>query len=156
MKAALFICLILTLFGACGRHMIESAGAKAAARTWMSLCSLLCLIVLCSAARGGVPAVPALEFQDESATFQSLSAETMDAVCKEAERLLAERLSAGITEACGHTPSSCRTTIDRETLYVTAVTVQFSKEDLLLSSYAVKTYVRAQCGTEAAVEVVFE
>ena len=156
MKAALFICLLLTFCGACGRHMIESAGAKAAARTWMSLCSLLCLIVLCSAARGGVQGFPALEFQDESAAFQSLSAETTDAVCKAAERLLAERLSAGITEACGHTPTACHAAIDRDTLCVTSVTVQFSQSDLLVSSYAVKSYVRAQCGAETAVEVVLE
>lgn len=156
MKTTLFVCLILTLFGACCRHLIESAGAKIAARTFAALCSLLCLIVLAGAARGGVQGFPALEFQDESAAFQSLSADTMDAVCKEAERLLAERLTDGIAKTCGHTPSSCRTAIDRETLCVTAVTVRFSKEDLLLSSYEVKNYVRAQCGMEAAVEVMFE
>ena len=156
MKAALLICLLLTFCGACGRHLIESAGAKAAARTWMTFCSLICLIVLCRAACGGVQEIPAVEFQDESAAFQSLSAETMDAVCKEAERLLAERLSAGIAETCGHMPTACHAAIDRDTLGVTAVTVQFSQSDLLVSSYAVKSYVRAQCGAETAVEVVLE
>ena len=156
MKAALFICLILTFFGACGRHLIESAGAKTAARTFASLCSLLCLIVLAGAAHGGIREIPTMEFQNDTASLQSLSAETMEAVCAEAERLLAERLSAGIAAACRHTPAACRAVIDRETLHVTAVTVRFSEKDLLLSSYEVKKYVRAQCGADTAVEVVFE
>lgn len=74
----------------------------------------------------------------------------------EAEKMLAERLCTGITDKCGHAPASCCAVLNRENLQVSAVTVRFVREDLLLSSYEVKAYVRAQCGTDTEVEVVFE
>ena len=114
------------------------------------------LFVLADAVRGGVQVVPVMDFRDETAYFQSLSAETLDAVCREAEKMLAERLCTGITDKCGHAPASCCAVLNRENLQVSAVTVRFVREDLLLSSYEVKAYVRAQCGTDTEVEVVFE
>ena len=152
MKEALFLCLLLALVGTLLRLVIESAGARAAAKTVAALCSL----VLADAVRGGVQVVPVMDFRDETAYFQSLSAETLDAVCREAEKMLAERLCTGITDKCGHAPVSCCAVLNRENLQVSAVTVRFVREDLLLSSYEVKAYVRAQCGTDTEVEVVFE
>ena len=156
MKEALFLCLLLALVGTLLRLVIESAGARAAAKTVAALCSLLVLFVLADAVRGGVQVVPVMDFRDETAYFQSLSAETLDAVCREAEKMLAERLSAGIADRCGHTLAACSAVLERENLHVLTVTVQFAREDLLLSSYEVKAYVRAQCGTDTEVEVVFE
>ena len=156
MKEALFLCLLLALVGTLLRLVIESAGARAAAKTVTALCSLLALFVLADAVRGGVQVVPVMDFRDETAYFQSLSAETLDAVCREAEKMLAERLCIGITDKCGHAPASCCAVLNRENLQVSAVTVRFVREDLLLSSYEVKAYVRAQCGTDTEVEVVFE
>ena len=96
MKEALFLCLLLALVGTLLRLVIESAGARAAAKTVAALCSLLVLFVLADAVRGGVQVVPVMDFRDETAYFQSLSAETLDAVCREAEKMLAERLCTGI------------------------------------------------------------
>ena len=70
--------------------------------------------------------------------------------------MLAERLRTGIADKCGHMPAACSAVLDRENLQVSAVTVRFARDDLLLSSYEVKAYVRAQCGTDTEVEVVFE
>ncbi len=156
MREALFLCLLLSLVGTLLRLVIESAGARAAAKTIAAVCSLLALFVLADAARGGVQVAPAVDFRDETAYFQSLSAETLDAVCREAEKMLAERLRTGIADKCGHMPAACSAVLDRENLQVSAVTVRFARDDLLLSSYEVKAYVRAQCGTDTEVEVVFE
>ena len=153
MKEALFLCLLLALVGTLLRLVIESAGARAAAKTVAALCSLLALFVLADAVRGGVQVVPVMDFRDETAYFQSLSAETLDAVCREADWRV---LGTGITDKCGHAPASCCAVLNRENLQVSAVTVRFVREDLLLSSYEVKAYVRAQCGTDTEVEVVFE
>ena len=54
MKEALFLCLLLALVGTLLRLVIESAGARAAAKTVAALCSLLALFVLADAVRGGV------------------------------------------------------------------------------------------------------
>ena len=73
----------------------------------------------------------------------------------QAEKQLAARLSSGIAHAVGKTPTACAVTIAREDLRVSAVKVVFDHR-ALLSSYAVKQYVRAECGADTAVEVVFE
>lgn len=155
MKQALFLCLVLSLVGTLLRLLTESAGARAAAKAVAALCSALMLLVLCTAVRGGTQPLPTFDFPDESAYFQSLSADTLDAVCREAEKQLAARMRDGIADAVGKTPTACRVTIARADLRVSAVEVVFDRR-ALLSSYAVKQYVRTECGADTAVEVVFE
>ena len=156
MRAALLICLLLSLTGALLRLLLKSAGADAAARTVAALCSVLALLALAQGVRGGVQVLPHVEFQDQDARFRRLSEETWDAVYREAEQQLAKQLCAGVAERCGHTPQACSASIDRERLSVSAVTVVFDADDRILSSYEVRQYIRSRCGAEVNVEVVFE
>lgn len=155
MKQALFLCLVLSLVGTLLRLLTENAGARAAAKAVAALCSALMLLALCGTVHDGTQALPNFDFPDESDYFRSLSADTLDAVCREAEKQLVARLSSGIADAVGKTPTACAVTIAREDLRVSAVKVVFDHR-ALLSSYAVKQYVRAECGADTAVEVVFE
>ena len=153
MKAALCLCLIFALVGTVLRILIDSAGARAAAKAISALCGAMLLLALFGTARDGIGRLPQIDFADGRADFEAISAETLDRVCAEAEKLLAERLADGIAKTVGKTPVGCRVTIERADLRVLAVEVVFARGELY-SSYEVKQYVRAQCGGDVSVEVV--
>lgn len=153
---ALLAGILLSLVGSFLRLFAASAGSEATAKTVSVLCGMLTILVFARIGGSNIE-MPAWQTPtDESAYFQSLSYGTLDAVCKEAEQQLAERLCIGLKDICGYTPITCSVTIDREDLHVTAVKVMFGSDSLLVSSYEVKSYIRAQCGATAIAEVIFE
>lgn len=156
MRAALFVCVLLSLVGSILRLLAASAGGEAVAKCVSVLCGMLTVLVLAGVGGSDIE-LPAWQTpEDETTYFRSLSSETLDAVCKEAERQLSERLCLGMEEACGYAPTACSVTIDRENLQVAAVKVSFGADSLLVSGYEVKSYIRAQCGAAAVAEVIFE
>ncbi len=154
MTEVMFLCVSIAAIGALLRLLAETAGSKTAAKTIGTVVGLLIALTLTGAANGDVDLRLSFDIEDREAYFRSLSDETLDAVCAEAEKKLAENLSEELEKAFGAVLKDCAVSIDRESFDVRAVTVAFDAKDFFLSTYEVKKYVCERCGVEA--EVYFE
>ena len=154
MKEAMFLCTAIAVLGALLRLFAETAGGKTAEKVIGTATGVLIALILAGAALGNVDLHFSVTTADREDYFQSLSKETLNAVCAEAEMRLSESLSEEIGSALGTVPKSCTVSINRETFDADAVTVVFDAKDFLVGSYEVKKYVGERLGVEA--EVYFE
>ena len=154
MKEAMFLCTAIAVLGALLRLFADTAGSKTAEKLIGTVTGFLIALTLAGAAVGNVDLQFSVTAEDREADFRSLSEETLDAVCAEAEIRLSESLAEELGHKFGAVPKSCTVTIDRKTLDAAAVTVVFDKKDFLVGSYEIKKYIGEQFDVET--EVYFE
>lgn len=100
-------------------------------------------------------AAPHRDAEDKTAYFETLSEETAAKVFAEAERALADDLSARIEREFSAAPLVCTVSVDRENVTVDTVSVEFPAEALLVSGYEVKRLIYDLYGKTVKAEVTW-
>ena len=153
MNRLLLLCILIAILGAVYRLIVASMGSDTLAKAFGIVMNLVIAATVIGMLGGQGGTLPQVVLENNADYFQSLSDSMMEMVYTDAETKLEQEILSDLKKEFGLEAPGCTITLDRETLELTTIRIDLATEDMLVSTYAVKQFLKEKYGVRAEVYI---
>lgn len=151
MNRLLLLCILIAILGAVYRLIVASMGSDTLAKAFGIVMNLVIAATVIGMLGGQGGTLPQVALENNADYFQSLSDSMMETVYIDAETKLEQEILSDLKKEFDLEAPGCTITLDRETLELTTIRIDLAAEDMLVSTYAVKQFLKEKYGVRAEV-----